>query len=387
MMINISTIDELTETFISDRRIVLYGAGFYLNMFLTELKEIDENYIKKIECILVHDTQGNPLSVKGIPVRKYRDYVLTPNHDVLLTLGKRYIISVCEMLKDLEGRIVEINFDMFVQKPYQDIYKSIEPFLNEFLKKQSEKTEFCGYDTKSCVRAWTCWWQGENCAPEIVKACWNSHRRYLPKETRLIIITKDNYKQYITLPDYILEKVKDGNITLTTLSDIIRVNLLYKFGGIWFDSTLLLTKALPIDIFDFPIYTRNIPETQYCTKTVWADWFMFAQPGDLLFWFVSEAFNYYYSVYDRIQYYYTIDFLIAICCNTFHEVQDNFMNVPYNNEMALELGKHLKDKFHQEEYRKLIGDSFVQKLSYKIEWESEAQKEESIYMHIVKSNL
>lgn len=384
-MIMISDFNELSKIFTSNRRIVLYGAGYYLNFFLAELQNINPDFITKIEFILVKNMQGNPSSVNRIAVRKFSDDILTPQHDVLLTLGKRYIDSVCKLLKDTGSRIVSLNFDMFYWKPYQDVFKSIEPFLTQFRKVHSEKLISYGFQAKPSVRAWTCWWQGEDCAPEIVKACWSSQRRYLQEKIPLTIITKDNYKQYIALPDYIFEKVRDGNITLTTLSDIIRVNLLYKYGGIWFDSTLLVIKALPMDIFDFPIYTRNIPETQYCTKTVWADWFMSAKPGNLLFRFVSGAFLYYYSVYDRIQYYFTIDYLIAICCNMFQEVQEDFMNVPYNNESALELGKHLQGKFDQAEYVKLIGDSYVQKLSYKIKWNSDKQRKESIYMHIIES--
>ncbi|MCH1948753.1 capsular polysaccharide synthesis protein [Enterocloster sp. OA13] len=390
-MFGISEAADLIKIFESDRPIVLYGAGFYLNQFLTELLMMNHSYIKRIECILVLDMKGNPSDVMGIPVKKYDGHILTPQHDVLLTLGKRYFDSVYGCLEGSGSRIVSIDFDMFQRKPYQEVYASIEPFLSEFLEKHrdgnyKELNSSRARPGDFCVRAWSCWWQGEDEAPELVKACWNSQRKNLPEGIPLVIITRDNFGQYIALPDYILEKVERGSITLTTLSDIIRVNLLYKFGGIWFDSTLLLTGDLPVKVFDFPIYTRTLPETQYCTKTVWADWFISATPGHLLFRFVSDAFNYYYSVYDSIRYYFMIDYLIAICCNTFSGVQDDLMNIPNNNETALELGRHLQDEFDDMEYRRLTSGSYVQKLSYKISWKTDSRKEDSIYWHVIKNN-
>lgn len=84
---------------------------------------------------------------------------------------------------------------------------------------------------------WFCWFQGIDNAPDVVKECYNSICRNLENK-RIIVITEDNYCDYIDLPDYLKEKYKRGYISKTHLSDIIRLQLLIKYGGIWIDATV-----------------------------------------------------------------------------------------------------------------------------------------------------
>ena len=43
---------------------------------------------------------------------------------------------------------------------------------------------------------WTCWWQGENNAPVLVKKCINSMRNYAG-ENKVVVIDEHNMKEYI----------------------------------------------------------------------------------------------------------------------------------------------------------------------------------------------
>lgn len=91
---------------------------------------------------------------------------------------------------------------------------------------------------------WTCWWQGENNAPLLVKKCIDSMRQYAG-ENKVVVIDEHNMKEYITLPDYIIRKHNEGIIPHTQFSDIVRLALLQKYGGCWIDATILLTDQLP----------------------------------------------------------------------------------------------------------------------------------------------
>lgn len=71
-----------------------------------------------------------------------------------------------------------------------------------------------------------------------------------------------------------------------------------------------------------------------------------------------------------------IDYIISIACNTFPEIEKQLKEVPYNNEGASELAKHLQEKFDREKYENYIKDTVIQKLSYKL---SRADTDESIY--------
>ncbi|MBQ7632995.1 MAG: capsular polysaccharide synthesis protein [Alphaproteobacteria bacterium] len=100
---------------------------------------------------------------------------------------------------------------------------------------------------------WTCWWQGKENLPPVVKRCIESIRKYCP-EYELRIITADNIRDYIELPDYIMQKHQKGYIPRAHLADILRVALLVKYGGIWMDATVFLTAPLPQFIADSPFF-------------------------------------------------------------------------------------------------------------------------------------
>ena len=52
-------------------------------------------------------------------------------------------------------------------------------------------------------------------------------------------MTKDNYREYITFPGFIQEKIDSGVITKTHMSDLLRLELLIRHGGTWLDATVL----------------------------------------------------------------------------------------------------------------------------------------------------
>lgn len=362
----LNTTSELKEIFDTVKEVRLYGAGYYLKLVLQGLDCLDKSYRKKIKCIMVKDTKGNPLSVENIPIVAFQDEKLSFGDYVLLTLGNRFMDEVYGLLKDTGAHIFRINFHMFQEKPYGEVEEMLSPFLERFPRGLTEFNK--PISEKEGKRAWTCWWQGEDHAPEIVKACWKSQKRYLPDGVEHIILSKENYKDYITLPSYIMEKVQNGDITLATLSDIIRASLLYKYGGFWMDSTLFLLKPLEEEILDFSIYTRNLPETQYCTKVMWADWFLYAKPGNQLFQFLMEGFFFYFSLYEKIPYYFMVDYIIAIACNNFPDVEAQLKKIPFNNEKAMELGKHLTEIYDEVKFKDYIQGTAIQKLTYKVDY-------------------
>jgi len=91
---------------------------------------------------------------------------------------------------------------------------------------------------------WVMWWQGEEQMPDVVKICYSSLKKYANGH-QINLITKDNYKKYVEIPKFVLDKVDQQTITLTHFSDILRVCLLSEYGGLWIDSTVLLTNNLP----------------------------------------------------------------------------------------------------------------------------------------------
>lgn len=107
-------------------------------------------------------------------------------------------------------------------------------------------------------RAWTLWWQGKDDMPPIISADINSKRRHLPG-IELVVIDKHNVGDYIDIPDFIRRKFDQGIISVTLLSDYVRLALLARHGGFWLDATALLLTDVDIDKARQPYYTLRQP--------------------------------------------------------------------------------------------------------------------------------
>lgn len=108
---------------------------------------------------------------------------------------------------------------------------------------------------------WQYWAQGYDNVPEVVKQCLDSVDKWKGDYT-IIRLTDANLSDYIQLPDYIIEKKKQGIIPLAQFSDILRVCLLSTYGGVWLDATILLTGPLPQRYSDmeFFVFQRDPKE-------------------------------------------------------------------------------------------------------------------------------
>jgi len=103
-------------------------------------------------------------------------------------------------------------------------------------------------------KIWSIWFQGEENAPELVKACFRSIRSHCREE--LVVIDSKTLRDYITLPETIMRKYESGKMKAAHFADICRLELLYEHGGYWIDSTCFLTAPVPdfIRREDFFVY-------------------------------------------------------------------------------------------------------------------------------------
>ena len=110
-----------------------------------------------------------------------------------------------------------------------------------------------GSSVSGC-RAFSIWLQGEQSAPDIVKACWRSIRANSSRE--LVVLDSGSLGDWIELPPHVTDKWRRGLIKPAHFTDICRVALLYRYGGYWMDATDFLPAELPewIDERDFFVY-------------------------------------------------------------------------------------------------------------------------------------
>jgi hypothetical protein len=121
------------------------------------------------------------------------------------------------------------------------------------------------------------WEQGWENAPLICKKCFDSWIKFNKNDYNVIQLDKTNIKEYIPRDTLILiNKIKDLK-SITSSSDLLRINLIALHGGFWVDATIMCTSPIrhykhklenqynfwcPFDI-DNRIHSYNY---LYCTK-------------------------------------------------------------------------------------------------------------------------
>lgn len=106
---------------------------------------------------------------------------------------------------------------------------------------------------------WQYWAQGfDRELPEIIRLCLDSVVKYCPNY-QIIRICDQNVNLYVDIPEHIMKLKEEGKISIAHFSDILRLALLSSYGGIWIDTTVLLTGSLPERLLenDFFVYQRD----------------------------------------------------------------------------------------------------------------------------------
>lgn len=213
---------------------------------------------------------------------------------------------------------------------------------------------------------WQCWLQGEQQAPPVVQRCLASVRRYKRPEQVQVIVTADNYTDYVDLPDYIVEKWKTGIITNTHFSDILRVNLLAKHGGYWIDATCLLMGPLPEWTVQKPVFMfHSHGEFAY---TLIQSCFLYSRPSTYLMCRWRDTIHSYWRSENTLIQYFLLHLTFRALMDGDPLFREAYQQIDYHSDEPMHLllnamrqGLPVTDELMVQAANAL----FVQKLTYK----------------------
>lgn len=241
--------------------------------------------------------------------------------------------------------------------------KQIIIYLSKKYKYIIEKyNDYENKENKYSNKIWVFWYQGIDNAPILIKKCIESIKKQC-KDKEIIVITKENIEDYYKIPEYIKSKINNKQITLTHLSDILRMNLLKKYGGHWIDATIFLTDN-PFKNDSFNTIKFHTNELTSISNGKWCGFFIGGK-NQIFYNFMVDFFNEYWKEQIILIDYFLIDYTINIAYNNISTIKKEFDNVSYNNEKIHELQKKLNNKFDKKEFIKLTSKNIVNKLSYK----------------------
>ena len=239
---------------------------------------------------------------------------------------------------------------------------------------------------------WMIWWQGEDNMPELVRLCVSSIRRAVPETLAEIhFITASNYQDYVHLPPRILDLFHKGTITITHLTDLIRAELLYHYGGFYVDATFLVLQPMPEQWFlPGAFYTPKLdpPDPQYVSQGQWFGNFMKTAVGDILPRYLINAFYLYWSEQEILADYFLIDIIIAEAVRSVPAIAERIIGNPPSQPHIEHLVHNLNSPYDEAVDRILREDTFVYKLTWKLPFEKEtADGRETLYGHICREMI
>ena len=238
-----------------------------------------------------------------------------------------------------------------------------------------------------CGNIWTCWWQGIENAPLMVQNCVRSMEEHSGKH-KVVIITKDNYKDYVQVPDFIMEQVLDGRIPYVKLSNYLRMCLLEKYGGLWLDSTIFCSEDIPDEWFDLPWYTAKSPyngKAHAPGKGLWVCNQIGGWKGNSLFSYMRKSLEAYWSKTSKSVDYFFLDYILICGMNTLPELKQMQEDVPENCVHRDSLKDAMMKGMPASEWGNVIyEDTCAYKLNWKLDYETEAGGSETIYAFFLR---
>lgn len=291
-----------------------------------------------------------------------KDYV--KSHVFLTALSQLLILGPSR--KALE--IIRLSTQLKVQKRLEKKYINI---LKEF-PYEKIKNEY----SKSNKTVWICWLQGIENAPILVQNCYESICKHL-KDWNIVVITSENLSQYTEFPDYIIKKWEKGIISNTHFSDLLRVELLAKHGGLWIDSTVLCTGEVPEYISESELFLFQ------CLKPgldghciLGSSWLIYSKSNNVVLLAVKKLLYSYWEKNDRLVDYFLLHHFMSITLLYFNEDWNKIPKVP--NDLSHILLLELFDIYDEMKYKHIKQLVPFHKLSYKRD-EKDMQRKNTFY--------
>lgn len=270
------------------------------------------------------------------------------------------------------GKMLKLDHTQMVVAYRQMLY-------NKLKKKYAKKIQYHSVEYKAPIKkVWVCWFQGLENAPLIVqRAIASIYEKF--DEWEIQLLTKDNLREFTTIPEYVLNKWEKGLITHAHFSDILRVNLLYEYGGIWIDATTYFTDVFPEYLIDSDLfYFNHLDRKDYAL--VMDSWLIYAKPHHPILEEVQKLLYLYWQKKKHLCEYFLVHLFFRMVLEKYPE---EWENIPFKSSIDAHIliGKMNKE-FQSREFEFIKQQSFCHKLNYKDKMLED--KANTFYMKLIK---
>lgn len=290
------------------------------------------------------------------------------------------------MWSNLNGKIIQNDYinklerDLNILHERFDAYKLLRSRYGNYLNDKAYDCKSVNGQASKII--WTCWFQGMNNAPDLVKSCYNSVKDNFHGYEK-VLLTSDNFEQYVTIDPVIMKKWSDGIISNTAFSNILRLELLIKHGGLWLDSTVFCTdNKIPEFISESPFFVYSNWKWISGDIRPISTWLMSSCKNHVMLKAVRDLLVNYWHDNNELQTYFIFHMFFQMVIEKFPEVwkqTPKISNLP-PHMMQFELDA----SYNENRFNQLRDMSRFHKLTYKMS-EDITSNNNSLYSYIVNN--
>lgn len=242
------------------------------------------------------------------------------------------------------------------------LYHNYEDIVDEYRMKNSMKNSM----NKDKI-IWFFWAQGKSNMPDIVKDCYNSVIKNCG-HAKVKFIDLYNYSSLIDIPNWVIHKFDKKIISFTHFSDILRVTLLAKYGGMWIDSTIFVSKTIPDFYFEKSFFTTKL-NMGIMTCVSNARWNVQMMSGNsCIFLFIRDFLCEYWKNNNELIDYFLIDYIIDIAYNEFNWFKEELDSIELNNKTIFDMDIVANNQYNDCKFNKIINQSIFHKFNWRKEY-------------------
>lgn len=253
----------------------------------------------------------------------------------------------------------------------------VDSIINDVVKSAGLDEKYRIIDKNSLKkignRIWVFWYSGYDDAPELVRKCIEIDKSL--EEADVIVIDKNNLEEYFTFDKTVRELFESGKISIQAFSDILRCQLMAKYGGFWLDATIFITNNKFVsDHKNMTYFSFRHSRNDLLLKQKWNEFFtegrwtmnaLASGADNPLFSFISDFYTAYFQEHDEVFDYFHLAYIWLYAYENFAWVKEMIDAVEPSVSCSYWLGQHLLKPFKQEEWDRIISENEFQKLNWR----------------------
>lgn len=303
----------------------------------------------------------------GVSAEGMKDFILA---------RKAYLASLAldPKANDIERALVTISPKHFpVRRKLAEFASKKLPGVRERVAAR-EKWRHTG-----ALKIFTYWDSGFDQAPAIVQIC-NRRLKELHSDSELVHLNANTWQYYVDLPDGVLAKLPPNK---AHFSDVLRMALLARYGGIWLDATCLptqsLTKSFNSLVGDAGFFTYHSSIARI------SNWFFCTTGDNYVAKLMYEMLAAYWEEHEHALHYFVFHQIFEVL----YYLDERFKAIWDSSVKISSIEPHLIQKamfseFNSEAFTQMYKSALVHKLTYK--FADKVPKPDLVVSHMIRGD-